>query len=318
MTAEQATPDPAAAKTRELAEAAAADDRADNSKVFVIHGRNEKARREVFTFLRAVGLRPIEWASAVAMTGEPSPYIGDVLTEAFKVAQAIVVLQTPDDVVYLDTELCGDDEDEARPQWQPRPNVLFEAGMAMAVSPKRTVIVEFGPVKPFSDISGRHRLRLDDTLAKRQELVNRLRTAGCAVETEGTDWHTAGDLTPPVVGLPRGKKFPKSAEPKEPSLSGRYIDRGSRKMGAIEVVNRGPGSVYELNVELSDEQKGRLRNDGFLPVPELPAGESVVVLNYVSGWGMGETPRSHLTIPVVGKTEDGTPLRQSVFVNLGA
>ncbi|UGT53349.1 TIR domain-containing protein [Nocardia asteroides] len=311
-------PDPTLAGTRELAEAAAADNRADSRKVFVIHGRNNKARQEVFAFLRAIGLRPIEWANAVAMTGEASPYIGDVLAEAFTMAQAIVVLQTPDDIVHLDTELCGDDDDEARPQWQPRPNVLFEAGMAMAVSPKRTVIVEFGQVKPFSDISGRHRLRLDNSTGKRQEFANRLRTAGCDVDLEGTDWHSAGDLTPPAVGLPRGKKFPKSTEPTEPVLDGRYIDRGSRKFGAIEVINRGPGAVRDLNVDLSEASSARLRDEGFLPVPHLPAGKSVVVLNYEPVLAMGEKSSTHLTFPVIAKTEDGREFRQEIFVSLGA
>jgi predicted nucleotide-binding protein len=51
----------------------------DARKVFVIHGRNEPARRGLFDFLRALGLEPIEWSQAIAMTGQGSPYIGDVL-----------------------------------------------------------------------------------------------------------------------------------------------------------------------------------------------------------------------------------------------
>lgn len=307
--------------TAELTElaTAGASAAADDRKVFVIYGRNDKARKEVFAFLRAIGLNPIEWPQAVAMTGEASPYIGDVLTRVLEVAQAIVVLQTPDDIVYLDTELCGEDEEESRPQAQPRPNVLFEAGMAMAVSPARTVIVEFGPVKPFSDISGRHRIRLDDSLAKRQEFANRLRTAGCAVDTNGTDWHTAADLTPPNAGLPRGKKFAKSIAPTSPVLDGHFIDRGDKRMGAIEVINRGPGAVYGLTVtDLSDVGRGRLEPDGNLPVPMLPAGKSVVVLNYSTFAGMGDTPASHLTFTAIGKTEDDTEVKQSIFVSLGA
>ena len=51
----------------------------DPRQVFVIHGRNEPARMGLFTFLRSIGLKPIEWSEAIAMTGQGSPYIGDVL-----------------------------------------------------------------------------------------------------------------------------------------------------------------------------------------------------------------------------------------------
>jgi hypothetical protein len=95
---------------------------------------------------------------------------------------------------------------------QPRPNVLFEAGMAMGRDEDRTIIVELGKVKTFSDIHGRHVVRLDNTTALRQDLATRLRGAGCAANTDGTDWHTAGDLTPalPGGGLPLGKKLTSS------------------------------------------------------------------------------------------------------------
>lgn len=307
------------AETSERAVAAAATAQ-DARKVFVIYGRNTKARREVFTFLRSIGLDPMEWSQAAEMTGEASPYIGDVLTKMLEVAQAIVVLLTPDDIVYLDTELCGEDEEESRPQPQPRPNVLFEAGMAMAVSPKRTVIVEFGNVKQFTDISGRHRIRLDNSHAKRQELANRLKTAGCSVNMTGTDWHDAADLTPPNAGLPRGKKFAKSDEPKAPVLDARLIDRGPKKMGAIEIINRGPGAIHGLTVtDFPTVVRGRLvEMEGVLPVPKLPAGKSVAVINYTDFGGWGEASPSHLTFTVLGSTDDGEEVRQEVFVSLGA
>ena len=64
-------------------------------RVFVVHGRNEPARDAMFSFLRSIGLQPIEWSQAVAATGEASPYIGVVLDSAFDAAQAVVVLMTP-------------------------------------------------------------------------------------------------------------------------------------------------------------------------------------------------------------------------------
>ena len=73
--------------------------------MFVIHGRNEPARAALFTFLRSIGLKPIEWSQAIGMTGTASPYIGEVFDAAFSAAQAIVVLETPDDIAYLHPSL---------------------------------------------------------------------------------------------------------------------------------------------------------------------------------------------------------------------
>ncbi len=73
----------------------------DPRRVFVVHGRDDKARDAMFTFLRSIGLLPIEWSQAVAMTGKTSPYIGEVLETAFRQAQAVIVLMTPDDEARL-------------------------------------------------------------------------------------------------------------------------------------------------------------------------------------------------------------------------
>ena len=56
--------------------------RAPNS-VFVVHGRDAEARSSIFAFLRAVGVKPIEWTSAIEMTKKASPYIGEILDSAF-------------------------------------------------------------------------------------------------------------------------------------------------------------------------------------------------------------------------------------------
>ena len=77
---------------------------------------------------------------------------------------------------------------------QARPNVLFEAGMAMGRNEDRTVLVELGTLRPFSDVAGRHAIRFGDNSQCRQELAKRLETAGCPVNLDGTDWHTAGDF----------------------------------------------------------------------------------------------------------------------------
>jgi predicted nucleotide-binding protein len=113
--------------------------------VFVVHGRNMAARDAMFAFLRAIGLNPIEWSPALAATGSASPYIGEVLDTAFDMAQAIVVLMTPDEMAYLLSDhASGVDDPDTKAAPQARPNVLFEAGIAMGRDPKRTVLVELG------------------------------------------------------------------------------------------------------------------------------------------------------------------------------
>ena len=165
-------------------------------EVFVVHGRNGLARDALFQFLRAIDLHPLEWTEAVRSTGKPSPYIGEILDAAFSRAHAVVVLFTPDDEARLRQEfrVHGDPPHETNLAGQARPNVLFEAGMAMSRTEERTILVEIGVLRPFSDVAGRHVIRFDGSTPRRQELAQRLEMAGCPVNWSGTDWHSAGDF----------------------------------------------------------------------------------------------------------------------------
>jgi predicted nucleotide-binding protein len=169
---------------------------ADSRNVFVVHGRNLEARNSLFRFLRSIGLRPLEWSQAIQLTGKASPFIGEILDVAFSNAQAVVVLMTPDDVAQLQEQFRSSHDPlyESQLTGQARPNVLFEAGMAMGRNPNRTVIVELGTLRPFSDIAGRHTVRLSNDSVARHELAQRLETAGCSVDLSGRDWHTEGDF----------------------------------------------------------------------------------------------------------------------------
>lgn len=240
-------------------------------KVFVVHGRNDAARAAMFAFLRAIGLDPIEWSVAVRMTGEGSPYIGQVLDVAFDAAQAVVVLLTPDDVAYLRTDYAtGDDDPEAQPQAQARPNVLFEAGMAMGRNPRRTVLVELGKLRPFSDVAGRHAVRINDSAARRKDLAQRLEVAGCAVSLAGDDWLAAGDFTPPPPaggGLPLGKRIPSSGNPAGVRMDARYHSQS--RGGRLEVINRGTEPIFDLDLEFPEGLQGLHLVDPGLPVPRL-------------------------------------------------
>lgn len=289
----------------------------DPKKVFVVHGRNEKLRSEMFGFLRAIGLHPVEWSTAVEATGHPSPYIGDVLTTAFDMAQAVVVLLTPDDVVYLHESLAGDhDAAETMAQGQARPNVLFEAGMAMGRDEKRTVLVEMGPQKSFSDIGGRHTLRMDNTPAKRTQLAQRLKTAGCDVDMSGTDWLTSGDLTPPPAlggGLPLGKRVASNTEPRQPKLRARFARGNSKDFSNIYVRNLGPGEVRNLNVEVLDERVAESCQQAIsLPVERVPEGNETPVLRFIHHYGSPSTSRFEVKLSATA--ENGETIEQTAFI----
>ena len=234
---------------------------------------------------------------------------------AFDAAQAIVVLLTPDDVAYLRSEYASGDEDpETTPLAQARPNVLFEAGMAMGRDPKRTVLVELGQLRPFSDVVGRHAVRINRSPERRKELAQRLETAGCAVNLTGDDWLSAGDFAvppPPGGGLPPGKRMPSSASPAGVRMDARFHER--QNGGRLEIINHGSEAVHDVDLELPADIQGVHIIGSDLPLPRLPAGKSHMLPCALT------LPRNvgYLELMITGHTAGGDPVREEVFVSLG-
>lgn len=160
---------------------------ADPGKVFVVHGRNTAARREMFAFLRSLDLTPIEWGQAVRLTEMGSPYTGEAVVAGIDEAQAVVVLLTGDDLVQLQQSSTEGKLPQARP------NVLFEAGIAFNKYAKGTILVQVGSVRPCRDIQGRSMIKLTNKPASRWELMKRLHHVGCPVNFSG-DWERRGDF----------------------------------------------------------------------------------------------------------------------------
>jgi hypothetical protein len=162
--------------------------------VAVIHGRNIFARDGVFEFLRSLDLHPIQWEEAVEATEKAAPFIGEVLEALFNLAQAVIVLLTPDEDVILKPRFRKN-EPNTICLGQARPNVIFEAGLAMAFQPTRTILLRMGNHRDLSDISGRHEVHFSEviTTKERNSLKNRLKTAGCSVDDSGSDWTSAGE-----------------------------------------------------------------------------------------------------------------------------
>jgi predicted nucleotide-binding protein len=173
----------------------------DPAAVMVVHGQDAEATRALFDWLRSIGLHPKEWSQLLRATGTASPFIGQVLDEAFRLAQAVVVLFTPDERATLREELSG-----RAGHWrlQGRPNVLFEAGTAIATHPKQTVLVVLGDLELPSDLAGRHYVRLSGVSALR-DLAQRLEDAGCPVDRSGDHWLDFGQFPDrsDVVSEPR-------------------------------------------------------------------------------------------------------------------
>ena len=288
--------------------------RPDPSRVFVVHGRNLAARDAIFQFLRALGLHPIEWSQAVRATGKGAPYIGEVLDAAFDQAQAVVVLMTPDEVAYLRPDYAsGPGDSETEPQAQARPNVLFEAGMAMGRNSDRTILVELGDVRPFSDVAGRHAIRLDPSAAMRKELAQRLETAGCAVDMTGSNWLTAGDFTPPHPpggGYPLGKRVPSEPARSHVKVDVRYHHRSNG--GRLEIINLGTETIHDLGVEIPPEIANFHLVGNELPLPKLPPGKSAQLLA-VRTLGRGA---NHFEVRVTGRTLDGEAIAEDIFVSV--
>ena len=165
----------------------------DPRKVFVIYGRHDRAKEEVFAFLRMIGLLPIPWGEAVRLTKSNAPFIGKILEAALPQAQAVVVLLTGDDEVQLIKSefFIEDNEDRelSSTPYQPRPNVIFEAAMALSTwHADKTILVEVGKdVKICRGIVGRHRIKLSNHLKHRWELVNSLKAAGCDVRVPNNE-----------------------------------------------------------------------------------------------------------------------------------
>lgn len=281
-------------------------------RVFVVHGRNSEARDAMFDFLRSIGLKPIEWEEALQWTEHASPYIGEVLDVAFNKAQAVVVLMTPDEVAYLQPTYGHSPTDtETQPAPQARPNVLFEAGMAIGRNAQRTVLVELGSVRPFSDVAGRHAIRMSNDASKRKDLAQRLKTAGCAVNLEGADWLRVGDFTPPPPaggGLPLGRRVPSSTAMPGIRLDARY-HRRSGDSDRLEIINRGTEPVFDVSVEVPEMPGLMVHGDG--PVARLPAGKSFHL--YVARTFGGSA--SQFDVVISGRTADGQAVREEAFID---
>jgi predicted nucleotide-binding protein len=182
---------------------------ADRKAVMVIYGHDYEANVALFDWLRRLGLRPKEWNQLVHASGSASPYVGDVLVQAFKDAQAVIAFFTPDERVQARTAAPAS---AGTWRFQARPNVLIEAGMALITHPSRTVLVALGDQELPSDLAGRLYIRLSPTSTEAlNALATRLRDAGCEIDQTGDHWLDPSGF-PDRDNLPKSDNLPKGIE----------------------------------------------------------------------------------------------------------
>ena len=161
-----------------------------NNKVFVVTGRNDALRLSIFNLLRALKLNPMEWMEVIENAEEPSPYISTAIKKSIDEAAAVIIIMAPEEEAKLIEELQTETNDDQLFK-QPRPNVIFEAGLALGLKESKTIILQFGEMRIFSDILGKHILRYrgeEKEVNFKNDLVRKLRIAGCECE-DGNDYY---------------------------------------------------------------------------------------------------------------------------------
>jgi predicted nucleotide-binding protein len=163
-------------------------------RVFVVHGRDGQLTGRIKELLYSVRLEPLEWEDLVRASGSTSPYLGQVVAKAPHLAQATLVLLSPDDIVELHSDLYHDNDlpHERARGGQARPNVLFELGLALMAYPERTIVVDVGQMRPIADLAGLNVIRFDGSAMAVKKLLDRLKQANCPVDDSGTDWLNPG------------------------------------------------------------------------------------------------------------------------------
>lgn len=287
----------------------------DPRNVFVVHGRDLATRDAMCEFLKVLGLHPLNWDEMVQANGEGTPFTGRVIEYGFSIAQAFVVLMTPEDEARLHADLHDDDEPEHERELtcQPRPNVIFEAGMAFGVHADRTIMVHLGSLRPISDLAGRNVVHLGPTKAPLHALAVRLKAARCPVDISAADafdptrFSGLASLTRRARspdGVARGRILPREQRLPQPRLSVALHERG-RGDRLLEIANRGQVTLHEVEWELSEPAPNWALLTSVLPAYPVPALEPQQHLRIPVAISMGGPV--YVDLRVQAKTETGEP-----------
>ncbi len=166
----------------------------DRRQIFVVYGHDPDALKAFSEFLEDLDLRVLTFKRARAETiqtmrakdrGRVVTTL-DVVQHATRSAGAILCLLTPDEVARPRKGTT-----RGRGEHRPRPNVIFEAGLAMMERPEATLLVKVGPMKNWSDVDGVQYAKFSNVPEDRQELVEWLEALDLQVDSRKTkDWET--------------------------------------------------------------------------------------------------------------------------------
>ena len=150
--------------------------------VYIVYGQNEDEKEKIGAKLKTLGLTAITKKDVVGLS-DGSSFIGHILDTAFEQAQAVIVLLTGDEEARLRKQFQhSDDTDfEKNFSYQPTQDQIFEAGYAFGKLPGRTILLQTGNIRLFSDIAGRYILNYAETLENADLLCGCLLRAGCII-----------------------------------------------------------------------------------------------------------------------------------------
>jgi predicted nucleotide-binding protein len=177
----------------------------DPKKVFIIHGRQQAILQELKHFLAGMGLQAWTFDDEIHDAPHNSSIL-EVITRGVSKTRAVIALLTPDEFACLvpDLRAPADSERDVR-RWQPRPNVIYEAGMAMALNREGTVLVTVGRVDLPSDLDGVLHIRMSNHSEDRRKLRRKLIHIGGAVDNNLEDWmgeSQGGDFSMKQLTMP--------------------------------------------------------------------------------------------------------------------
>jgi Predicted nucleotide-binding protein containing TIR-like domain len=169
-----------------------------NSKnVLIISGKGQKLTGDIRHFLRSIGLRPIEPQGS--FPGGVSD-LHEALQAAIYDSCAIVIVLAGEDEAMLQRRwyIPDDDMEEVlKSSPQPRLNVLFGAGVALATRPDQTILVKRGCVRLCRYFEGHRSVELGDDRKQRYAFIEKLSSVGCAVDLSSYMWIDVGDFSDP-------------------------------------------------------------------------------------------------------------------------
>lgn len=138
-----------------------------SKRIFIIHGHDKAAHATLRKFIKSLGLTELAFEKVADEFDDPNPFIAEVVMKGIDIADAVIALFTPDERAALYPPDAAEASANNEARWQPRPNVIFEAGVALGLAPERTILVTLGSdIRLFSDLSGKHFIDLTSPTAK--------------------------------------------------------------------------------------------------------------------------------------------------------